>query len=149
MRPIRMMVSRVPAVEGDFASGLFAAPGIGAVPGMASEQPEDWLLHFRVPCLCTVRKTSQRWHQVAARPDLTDSTIAPPKANDFSFTNVLWLLDTRKDTIENKVSICFLVCKGLSIDDVGVSRDTILKEIRPGAGFETGDFVKEKFGGLP
>ena len=33
------------------------------------------------------------------------------------------------------------------IGDVGVSRDTVLQEVRPGAGFETGDFVKEKLGG--
>ena len=40
--------------------------------------------------------------------------------------------------------------KGLSIDDVGVSKDTVFKEIRPGAGFEIGGyFVKEKLGGLP
>ena len=39
------------------------------------------------------------------------------------------------------------MCKGLSIDDVGVSRDTVSQEIRPGAGFETGDSVKEKPGG--
>ena len=36
------------------------------------------------------------------------------------------------------------MCKGLSIDGVGMSRDTVFQEIRPGAGFETGDFVKEK-----
>ena len=30
-----------------------------------------------------------------------------------------------------------------------VSRDNVLQEIRPGAGFETGDFVKCKLGGLP
>ena len=41
------------------------------------------------------------------------------------------------------------LCKGLSIDDVGVSRDTMFHEIPPGAGFETGDFVKDKLGGLP
>ena len=41
----------------------------------------------------------------------------------------------------------FLVC--ISIDDVGVSRDTVLQEARLGAGFETGDFVKEKMGSLP
>ena len=41
------------------------------------------------------------------------------------------------------------MCKGLSIDDVGVSRDTVFQEKRPGAVFETGDFVKEKLGGLP
>ena len=45
------------------------------------------------------------------------------------------------------VSICFIVCKGLSIDDVGASRDTVFQEIRPGVGFETGDFAEEKLGG--
>ena len=40
--------------------------------------------------------------------------------------------------------------KGLTTDDVGVSRDIAFQEIRPGAGFETADFVKEgKLGGLP
>ena len=39
------------------------------------------------------------------------------------------------------------MCKGLSIDDVGVSRVIVFREIRPGAGFETGDFVEEKLGG--
>ena len=57
------------------------------------------------------------------------------------------LLDTRNDTIESRVSIYYLVCKGLSINDVGVSRDTVFKEIRPGAGFKTGDFVQEKLWG--
>ena len=61
--------------------------------------------------------------------------------------NVSWLLDTRKHTTENNLFIYFLVCKGLSIDDVGVSRDTVFQEIRRGAGFETGDSVKENFGG--
>ena len=59
------------------------------------------------------------------------------------------LLDTRKDTIETKVSICFLVCKGLSIDDVVGARGTIFQEMRPGAGVETADFVEEKLGRLP
>ena len=36
--------------------------------------------------------------------------------------------------------------KGLLIEDVGVSRGTLLREIRPGADFETGDVVKEKLG---
>ena len=39
------------------------------------------------------------------------------------------------------------MCKGLSIDDDGVSRDTVFQEVRPGAGFETADFVEEKLGG--
>ena len=37
----------------------------------------------------------------------------------FYLTNVSWLLDIWKDTIENEVSIYFLECKGLSIDDFG------------------------------
>ena len=73
----------------------------------------------------------------------------PPQKNQrCSRTNVSWPLDTRKDAIENEVSTCFLACKGLSIDDVGVSRDTMFQEIRLGAGFATVDFVKEKLGGL-
>ena len=39
--------------------------------------------------------------------------------------------------------------KVLTIDDVGVSRDTVFQEIRPGAGLEIGEFVKEKLGGQP
>ena len=31
----------------------------------------------------------------------------------------------------------------------GVSRGAVFEEIRPGAGFKTGDFVEEKLGGLP
>ena len=42
-----------------------------------------------------------------------------------------------------------LVCEGLSNDDVGVARGIVFQEIRPGAGFKTGDFGKEKLGGLP
>ena len=38
---------------------------------------------------------------------------------------------------------------GLSNNDVGVARDTVFQEVRPGAGFKTGDFVKEMLGGLP
>ena len=41
----------------------------------------------------------------------------------------------------------FLRAKGLSNDDVGVSRDTDFQDIRPGAGFKTGDFVGRKVGG--
>ena len=42
-----------------------------------------------------------------------------------------------------------LVRKGLTNDDVGVARDIECREIRPGIGSKTGDFVKEKLGGLP
>ena len=72
---------------------------------------------------------------------MTDFYDSPPQKLRFSLTNVSWLLDTRKDTIIASIlSIYFLVCKGLSIDDVGVSRDIVFQEIRSGAGFETGDF---------
>ena len=50
--------------------------------------------------------------------------------------------------IEKNISKYFVVCEGLTIDDAGVSRDTVFQKIRPGAGFETGDFVKETLGGL-
>ena len=42
----------------------------------------------------------------------------------------------------------FLVFKGLSDDDLGAARGAVLQEIRPGAGFKTGDFVEEKLGAL-
>ena len=41
----------------------------------------------------------------------------------------------------------FFLCK--SLDDVWVARGTVFHQIRPGAGFKTGDFVEEKMGGLP
>ena len=31
----------------------------------------------------------------------------------------------------------------------GFQGDTVFEEVRQGAGFKTGDFVKEKLGGLP
>ena len=41
--------------------------------------------------------------------------------------------------------------KGLTIDDVGMSKDTAVFPMIPpvSAGFETGDFVKKKLGDLP
>ena len=69
---------------------------------------------------------------------------SPPQNQRLSSTNVSGMLGTRKDTIDTKVSTYLLVCKGLPIDDVGVSRDTMFREIRPGTGFETVNFVKEK-----
>ena len=79
---------------------------------------------------------------------VTDSYYdSPPKNQRFSLTNISWLLATRKDTTDNRESIYFVVCKSLSINDVGVSRDTVFQAIRSGAGFETGDFVKETLGG--
>ena len=43
----------------------------------------------------------------------------------------------------------FLVCKGLSINDVGVARGTVFQEVRVWAGFKTDEFGEEKLGGLP
>ena len=51
--------------------------------------------------------------------------------------------------LKTKYPYNFLVCKGLSFDDVGVSRDTAFQEIRPGGScfFKiNGDFVEEKLG---
>ena len=58
---------------------------------------------------------------------------------------------TTTTTIENnRISMHFLVCKGLSIDDVGVSRDTpYFRRYGRELVSKTGDFVKEKLGGLP
>ena len=80
----------------------------------------------------------------------TDSTIAHPrKKQRFSLTNVSWPLDTRKDTIKKKdpcIKI-FLVCKRLSIHDVGVSRDTVFQERRPRSGLKRAISVKKSWGG--
>ena len=46
-------------------------------------------------------------------------------------------------SIEKKASLYFLVCKGLAVDDVGVSRDTPYFR-RHELVLKTGDFVKEK-----
>ena len=55
----------------------------------------------------------------------------------------------RNMLLKNKSPYTFFVCKGLSNDDVGAARSTVFQEVRPGAGSKTGDFVKEKLGGLP
>ena len=80
---------------------------------------------------------------------MTDSTIAHPQNQQFYLTNVSWLFSTQgMIQWKTKCPIYFLVCKGLSIDDVGVSRETVLQETRPGAGFETADFsLKKSWGG--
>ena len=58
--------------------------------------------------------------------------------------NVSRLLDTRNGALNKKNNIfedCFfLVWKGLSNDDVGVARGTVILEIRPGA-----DFYNQRF----
>ena len=85
----------------------------------------------------------------------TDSTIAsPPKPAIFSNEGIIHGCSAQGRILLSKkkvsIIICFLVVgKGLPIDDVGVSRTIAFQEIRPGAGFKTGDFVKGKLGGLP
>ena len=50
----------------------------------------------------------------------------------------------RKGSAKKQLCIYFLVCKVLSNDGVWVARGNVFQEVRPEAGFETGDFVKEK-----
>ena len=45
------------------------------------------------------------------------------------------------------IFVYFLVCYRLSNDDVEGARGTVFQAMRPGAGFETADFVKELLGG--
>ena len=45
------------------------------------------------------------------------------------------------------IYIFFLVCKGLLIDDVVVSRDTVFQEIRSGAGLKPAISLKKSWGG--
>ena len=52
--------------------------------------------------------------------------------------------------MENISFNIFLFAKGnQSNDGVGVPRGMTFQELRPGAGFETGGFVKKKLGRLP
>ena len=51
--------------------------------------------------------------------------------------------------LKNASSMYFMVCEGLTNDDVGVAREAVYHDTRPGAGFKTVDFVEEKLGGLP
>ena len=131
--------------------------------GRSQQQQQQALLHYDVTSIVYSRDdtiaTCCKLHSgefcccIHTGKRKTDSAIAPPPKNQrFCLTNVSWLLDTRKDTVEAEVPIHFLVCKGLakglSIDDVGVSRDTVFQDIPPGAGLQTGDPVEEKLGGL-
>ena len=76
----------------------------------------------------------------------------PPKNQRLSLTNVSWLLDPHEEgCYYENVLWCFLVCKERAIERCTSGwqgRGTVFEEIRPGAGFKTGDFVKEKLGGL-
>ena len=77
----------------------------------------------------------------------TDSSIVSPQNQPFSVTVVSWLLGTRKDAMTKHMLIHFFVffCKGLWNGDVAVARGTFFQEIRPGAGFKTGDSLKKSW----
>ena len=74
----------------------------------------------------------------SSRSVVTDSTHSPLKKQRFFLTGVSWLLDTRKDYMKNTNLLIFLLARG-----------TVFQDVRPGAGFETGDFGKEMLEGLP
>ena len=78
---------------------------------------------------------------------LTDSTIAPPKPA-IIIDERFKVCRNRNGFHEKPFLTHFHVCKGLSKDDVGAARGTVFQEIRPEAGFKTGDFVKQKLRGL-
>ena len=79
----------------------------------------------------------------------TDSTIAPLKNSDFVLRTFHGCSTQGRILLEKNMPKYFLGCKGLSIDDVGVSRDNVFQEIQPEARFETQCFVQEKVGGIP
>ena len=84
----------------------------------------------------------------------TDSYYdSPPQKPAIFLTNVSWLVDTRKDAMTKKYiytkNVFMFAKEGLSNDDVGTARGTVFQGLRPRAGVKTGDFVKEKLGGLP
>ena len=85
------------------------------------------------------------------RRSLTDSTIAPPNTTPqnqrFSFRTFQGCLTQEMILLNEKYSNVSLVCKGPSIDDVGVLKDTMFQEIRPGAGFETVISLMKSWGG--
>ena len=78
---------------------------------------------------------------------MTGSTmIALPRTQPFPIiTNTFHICSARvSNAVENMFKRLSCFCKRLSNDDVGVARGTMFHEIRPGAGFETGDFVRKK-----
>ena len=75
------------------------------------------------------------------------STIAPPKNQRFSFNGRFVAARYEEGCYEKYVFTYSLFREGLSTDDVEVAKGTAFQEIRPWAGFETGDFVREKLRG--
>ena len=53
----------------------------------------------------------------------------------------------REGSVRNQISKYFLDCKGLSNDDVGVTRGTVFREVGSGAGFKNRIFRERKVDG--
>ena len=95
-------------------------------------------------------KYTRRGSRLTVDQGLILTTIPPPPNQRFCLQGTFHDCSTReRPPLKKIVSICFVICKGLSNDDVEVARGTVFQEVRPGAIFETGHFVKEKLGGLP
>ena len=77
----------------------------------------------------------------------TDSTMVPPKNSDLLQWPFHGCSKQGRMRLKAKYPWYSSACKGLSIDGVEVSRDTVFQEIRPGVGFETGDSFKKSWGG--
>ena len=100
-------------------------------------------LHLRPPFYIFIAQADVfKTHQ----PETTGSTIAPSRNGDF-FNEHFMAARHEEGCYEKSILTYFHVCIGLSSDVVGAAKGTVFQEIRPGAGFKTGDFVKEKLGG--
>ena len=84
---------------------------------------------MRTPCLFPI-------------PPPTDSTIDPPKKPASLFNELFMAARREEGCYEKSILKNFDVRKRLSNDDVGAARGAVFQELRPGAGFKTGDFVK-------
>ena len=113
------------------------------------DSPYNYSVAIRVKRVILVSLCAKTIYIDPKNDDLTVSTIdspPPAKTSDFllrTFHHRSWLLDARKDDVVymgNIIFIYFLVCKGLSNDDVEVARGTALQEVRPGAGFQNRRF---------
>ena len=105
------------------------------------------------------RRASEKDGFISRTAPRTGSTIAHPPSQKqnptiFFINGTFHGCSTRRRMSRKKkpshIFSCLLKtsCSRVSNDDVGVSRDTVFQEPRPGAGFKTGDLVKEKLGGI-
>ena len=78
------------------------------------------------------------------------TTIAPPQTSDF-FNERFMAARNEEGCYGQKKSLQILPCLQKDFRtkiNIEVEMGTVFGEIRPGAGFRTGDFVEEKLGGL-